>query len=64
LCKFLGLDENKIRKYVKYQEEGDQQEFSLFCSPLKATCLVGGLFTKKKIDLITTRKIITNNKID
>jgi len=30
------LEENKIRKYVKYQEEiekieeGDQQEFSLF----------------------------------
>jgi len=30
------LDENKIRKYVKYQEEkerqeeGDQQEFGLF----------------------------------
>lgn len=32
----IGLDENKIRKYVKYQEErerkeeGDQQEFGLF----------------------------------
>ena len=32
----IGLDENKIRKYVKYQEErekreeGDQQEFVLF----------------------------------
>ena len=32
----IGLDENKIRKYVKYQEEkerqeeGDQQEFDLF----------------------------------
>jgi len=32
----IGLDENKIRRYVKYQEgrekseEGDQQEFSLF----------------------------------
>ena len=32
----IGLDETKIRKYVKYQEdrekieEGDQQEFSLF----------------------------------
>jgi len=36
LSKSIGLDENKIRKYVKYQEErerqeeGDQQEFSLF----------------------------------
>ena len=26
----LGLDETKIRKYVKYQEEREQQEFSLF----------------------------------
>jgi len=32
----IGLDENKIRKYVKYQEErekkeeSDQQEFGLF----------------------------------
>jgi len=32
----IGLDENEIRKYVKYQEEregqeeGDQQEFGLF----------------------------------
>jgi len=32
----IGLDENKIRKYVKYQEEkerqeeGDQQELGLF----------------------------------
>jgi len=32
----IGLDENKIRKYVKYQEEierqkeGDQQDFGLF----------------------------------
>jgi putative transposase len=32
----IGLDENKIRKYVKYQEEGEkreeyeQEEFSLF----------------------------------
>ena len=32
----IGLDENKIKKYVKYQEErerqeeGDQQEFGLF----------------------------------
>jgi len=45
------LDENKIRKYVKYQEErekkeeSDQQEFGLFQRPLKATCLAGGLLT-------------------
>jgi len=32
----IGLDENKIRKHVKYQEErekreeGDRQEFGLF----------------------------------
>jgi hypothetical protein len=44
----IGLDENKIRKYVKYQEErerqeeGDQQDFGLF---LKATCSAGGFFT-------------------
>jgi len=37
----IGLDEKKIRKYVKYQEESerqeerDQQEFGLF---LQATC--------------------------
>jgi len=26
----IGLDETKIRKYVKYQEERSQQEFRLF----------------------------------
>jgi len=47
----IGLDENKIRKYVKYQEErekkeeSDQQEFGLFWRPLKYTCLAGGLFS-------------------
>jgi hypothetical protein len=45
------LNENKIRKYVKYQEErerkeeGDQQEFGLFQRPVEATCSAGGVFT-------------------
>ena len=50
----IGLDENKIRKYVKYQEEREkreeyeQEEFSLFQGPiLKAICYAGGLFTNK-----------------
>jgi putative transposase len=44
----IGLDETKIRKYVKYQEdrekqeEEEQKEFVLFKSPLKSTRYTGG----------------------
>ncbi len=47
----IVMDEEKIRKYVKYQEDKEgreelhQQEFSPFYGPPKATCFSGGSFT-------------------
>jgi putative transposase len=46
----ISLDENKIRKYVKYQEErerqeeGDQKNLASFKGFFKDICLAGGLF--------------------
>ena len=49
----IGLDEEKIRKYVQYQEDKERQEeaqqldFGLFYRPaFKATFLEGGFFTQ------------------
>jgi len=47
----IGLDENKIRRYVKYKEEkerleeSERQEFGLLRGPCKATSCTGVLFT-------------------